>query len=536
MRPDTRSWLACALVICAACSAIVDFPDKAPPTEDPDSGMDSGSADAASDALVDARRSDAAGDAQQDSGPPMTCATNANCDSNQLCCPSEGTNKCVGISSRGCTACNQACDNAAAPNCGARVCECVMGTGKGCEPGQLCVGQGPTARCVECTIDADCAAKGGSAQCIDSKCAQCTRGAMLDSADDDVGCSGATPICGELNTCIGCNDATPATQCPGDAKCTPGLGCAGCKLNTPIGLANNGCPDGLPICRTGSTGLECGKCLTNLDCKYVEGQGYCHELTGLCSNKCDPDATGPNGCATAAAPFCKPAPTVPGGYDCAPCASGDCTGGKFCATAGNSAGSCVQCRDNADCPQNGLSPVCDASTNTCRARTMADCAAPTPYIDTTGVCVECTNKSHCDMNPKGPWCSAARRVCGQCSTDVECPGAKPVCNPTTSICEIGCLGVACPTHPEAPFCDQAKMYCVQCLSSTNCSAAAAPICNPAGTCVACTSDSSCMAKTAGSFCVSSGPRIGECAACDPFDNNGCVPPATCNSTTLSCSM
>jgi hypothetical protein len=542
MRPDTRSWLACVLVVCSACSAIVDFPDKAP-SRTPDGSIDGGLMDAAM-AMIDARRPGSGDDARVDTGTAVDCTRNTDCSSSELCCPVMGSNECVATNVERCTSCNQGCNSPAAPNCGARVCECVAGTGKGCEAGQLCVGQGAAAKCVECTTNAECAQKGGATQCVDSKCVQCSRGAMLDSSDDDVGCSGATPICGETNTCVGCNDAAPATQCPGDGMCTPGLPCGGCKLNTPIGLSSNGCPDGNPICKTINGAQQCAGCVNNLDCKFVEGQGYCHELTGLCSNKCDPDgATGANGCVTPGAPYCKPAAGVPGGYDCAACTAGDCTVGKFCATAGNHAGSCVQCRDSSDCNPNGLSPVCDASTNTCRARTMADCAAPTPYLDGTFTCVECINDDPC--RPMGKVCNLALRRCAQCSDDMQCSPAKPTCDQTTGTCKTGCSALTCTAlYPVlAPQCSDDLTSCVQCKASSNCNGdPTKPICSVAGTCVACdllmpipnAGDAACDSRERGTQCITSKGPNGRCGACDPARPATCPGATTCvlNPTTM----
>ncbi|HEX5657329.1 MAG TPA: hypothetical protein VFX59_09040 [Polyangiales bacterium] len=538
----------------AACSLVVDFPDQAAsPDQDRDSGLD---ARVDRDDGGDVETRDATADGSRQDSSRAECAKDTDCNSDQLCCSDQNVLACVPANVTSCTACGVGCTEPSAPNCGARVCECVKDTGKGCDPGQTCDSTGGTSRCVECANDNDCAGVTGKPLCdlASNKCVQCKRGDNLDSSADDVGCSEVrSPICGPSNTCIGCDDTVAASKCPGMTVCSPGLGCGGCKADVPtVGL--NGCTqESAPICRASESGLTlCQACTTNAECKFAEGQGYC--ANGRCSNKCDGDAVlGPNGCTAAAAPFCKPASNVPGGYDCAACSPADCTNGTFCATTGSKAGSCVQCRMNIDCPQNGLAPICDATSFTCRARTMADCVAPTPFLSTTGAtagtCVECGSNDQCAASAKGPFCNTATGNCGACATSANCPATTPTCDTATNTCVVGCTLAVCAMQPVAKFCNTAMTACVQCNTSLDCpvepSPTPAPLC-AAGACVPCTQypgsnaerDAACYTKTTGARCfrqanTMSNAYVGLCGICEPGQGQ-CTGAATCSPTSFVC--
>jgi hypothetical protein len=542
MGPVARSWLACLAVVCTACSLVVDFPDKAP-RDAGDDELDARPLPNESGADVETRDAAVDGSRPDTSGPE--CVMDMDCDNADLCCFRDGRVQCIPSDVMGCTACGIACSDPRAPNCGARVCECVAGTGKACEAGQTCNGSGATAKCVECLNDNDCTAVIGKPLCdtASNKCVQCKRGDMLESSADDVGCGDVrTPICGPSNTCIGCDDTVPASKCPGTSVCSPGLGCGGCKADVPV-VGQNGCTmESLPICRATESGLtQCSACQTNAECKLAEGQGYC--AMGRCSNKCDGDgALGANGCANPAAPFCKPATGVPGGFDCAACTAADCANGTFCATTGAKAGSCVQCRADADCPQNGLAPVCDTTTFTCRARTMADCAVTpaTPIFNmATGTCVECIDSTQCAGNPKGLVCNPATNTCVGCASSMTCPATAPTCDPATNACVAQCASsnFCRAAHPATPYCNAAMTACVECLDSTNCTAdVKKPLCSATNACAACTNTVGCQTKIAGTICVTGGTVYdGACAQCVPGATpNPCPGAATCSPATLLC--
>jgi hypothetical protein len=537
MGPVARSWLASVAVFFSACSLVVDFPDKVPE----DAGLDAapGTRDAAGDVVTADVRPDRSA---PEAGPGQTCGKDTDCDTNELCCNVNNAMSCVDTNVQRCTACNAGCDSPRAPNCGQRVCECVPGTGKACDPGQTCDNAGAMPRCVECTGDNDCAMVAGKPFCDNEKCVQCKRGAMADSSSDDVGCGDArTPICGPDRTCIGCDDSLPATKCPGTLVCSPGLGCGGCKADQPIIVANGCAQESSPICKSVDNLTQCVPCTTNVECKFAEGQGYC--AGGRCSNKCDGDGQlGANGCTNPAAPFCKLATGVPGGYDCAGCVAADCSNGTYCATAGAKAGACVQCRTNADCPQNGLAPICDQTSFTCRARAMTDCAATpaTPILSPTGTCVQCVNDTQCTG---GLHCSPTKNTCVQCATFADCPATAPTCNPTTNVCEAGCSELLCMGQAVAKHCNAAMTQCVQCRTSLDCPVSATPLCNAAGACVACTAmpgttpavDALCDAKTRGTQCVRTGANTGKCGACGPGTGTLVCPlPQACEPATLLC--
>jgi hypothetical protein len=535
-------------VICSACSLVADFPDHPPRTNSEDSGIDSGPAteEAGRDAQVEA-----ATDAARAEASVTSCKAHTECDADELCCGVNNSNQCVEANVQRCGDCDQGCTSARAPNCGQRVCECVPGTGKACDPGLICAGQGADAKCVECASSNDCAMVSGKPFCVANKCVECDRGAMLDSSADDVGCSDATdvktPICGADNTCVGCDDSKADLHCPGTQVCSPGLGCGGCKADaTSIGVSVNGCQESAPICKVVSDLARCVGCTTNLECKYPAGQGYCAQTTGQCSNTCDPDgAYGANGCTVATAPFCKPVAGT-SAFACAACAAGDCTNGTFCATTGAQAGACVGCRMNADCNPNGLAPVCDQTSFTCRARTMADCAATpaTPVIDSTGKCVQCINDVQC---PTGQHCSPTKQTCGQCADSATCPLNAPTCNTNTGTCEASCTDAVCAlSHSPATLCDTVTKACMECKTSPQAPVALTcpperPLCSSVNTCVKCgdipgdpsVANNACYLRTTGSTCLRTGNNAGKCGVCDP-GAIACTGALTCNPTLLVC--
>ncbi|HEX5661113.1 MAG TPA: hypothetical protein VFX59_28170 [Polyangiales bacterium] len=405
--------------------------------------------------------------------------------------------------------------------CGQAVVECVVGSGKGCDPGAVCADEGGLRRCVACVEDDDCAAVEGKPFCEGNACVQCRRGAMLASAADDVGCGldVRAPICGPDNTCVGCDDSMEDRRCPGSLVCSPGLGCGGCNADAPD-LGANGCSTpSAPGCRQVNGLTQCQPCTANQDCRFAEGKGYCVVQTGTCSTRCDPAAPpANNGCTSPSAAFCKAASSVPGGVDCAPCSAGDCSAGSFCATSGQRAGTCVGCRADEDCAPNPSAPLCDLASQQCRARTMNDCKAPTPYLSSAGTCVACTQDRHCSAS-------------------------APTCNAMTNLCEARCISDArCrDAHPDTRRCNRAMTACVQCNASTECPVLATPLCS-AGSCVPCTDypgmpgaqNAACSAKTARARCFRSGSNAGLCGQCDPTDDVIDCTDGSCNASLLVC--
>ncbi|MDB4986855.1 MAG: hypothetical protein JWN04_2033 [Myxococcaceae bacterium] len=528
-RVDRSLWPYLLLALVGACSLIVDFPAK------PEASVDAG---------TDAKVSrDGAHDTGRDVGPvadaqQMTScdpSDNARCGDTQLCCDRQEGNgpSCIDtIASSDCSACNVGCSDAKAPNCGGRTCECEAGSGQACPDGQRCDGTGDGARCVECSVDADCAARSdGLKQCVSNKCVECDRGALANDPSDDQGCTPALPICNSGNQCTGCS--TSPNNCPSGMQCNPQQGCSGCRLDAPISA--NGCGGTSPICGSttigGAPAAQCRKCANDSEC----GVGYCVEATGECVSGCDPDQPPiANGCA-AVTPICVPNDT---GYSCKVCtAASDCsklTATPLCATSGTQSGQCVQCRNNGDCDQTGATPVCSMVTSTCKARTMADCTGLTPYFEPTSKkCVQCITAANCVGNTgaAGPVCTAAF-TCAQCTTSLDCPASAPTCNPLTNMCVPCTIDAECPASrfPATPHCNAGA--CAACSDSSQCPDAK-PICSPAAkSCVLCNgevnADALCaqrgVLKSAPSpFCITTDPaalKVGQCGVCDA-PNRGC---------------
>lgn len=537
MRPVvTTPWLSVVSLALglSACSLVVDFPAR--PTADEDGSIDAGRDDGGPERNDgggrDGSRADAAGDTGTRDAMPSMCspATLTSCGDSKLCCDRKDGNGpgCVAVSSASdCTECGVGCMDPSAPHCGNRVCECAPGSGVGCAAGQVCLGEGAAASCVQCTADADCAARTDKRnQCVANECVECDRGPLPNDPADDQGCSGNTPICGPTGTCVGCSDTV---LCPAGQQCNVGQGCFGCKVEGP--LASSGCSGTTPICRPvdvmGQQQFQCQPCVNNTDCKG----DYCDNATGACINACDPqEAPGANGCANKEAPICKPSGAS---YACSACtAASDCRApAANCAVDGPLAGQCVACRNNTDCSQTGLTPVCGA-TGTCRARVASDCTGATPRFDPVSMtCVECLTASEttdCMGNLKGAFCNAAMQ-CSQCRIDDHCPAPGPrVCNLATNTCTAGC-NTSAQCAPPAPLCLGGA--CVGCATQADCTTAAAPVCAPAtNTCVACNAlgvpaaeaDRQCAMKPPmmSPVCVRT---TGSCGVCDPTTNLGCMP-------------
>ena len=232
-----------------------------------------------------------------------------------LCKPDTG-----GIFS--CRACTPA-DCAAGETCattGPRAGACVRGPAGPAD----CVAPTPAFlsaenRCVECTVDAQCAASTVGKYCnqADFKCAPCGalaataalrdtaclskspttpfchRSGLCGACKSGADCSGATPICSETATCVGCNTLTMPSP---DAACTivdddsprcvtggtvvgaPVGSCATCNPGAPPGM--NGCDSGNPYCgpSPSNPGVTCNDCVPGAT---IGTPGAC--LVGVCA-------------------------------------------------------------------------------------------------------------------------------------------------------------------------------------------------------------------------------------------------------------
>ena len=127
----------------------------------------------------------------------------------------------------------------------------------------------------------------------------------------------------------------------------------------------------------------------------------------------------------------------------------------------------------------------------------------------------------------------------ECSTDAQCSGNKPHCDPTTHTCG-GCVSDADCSDPAAPAC-QPSGACGQC-SSTNSSLCTGntPACDTmTGTCVLCTlgpsgNASQCQNDPAGPVCVAGAGGTVHCGCLADADCGGANSGMVCDSVTSMC--
>jgi hypothetical protein len=200
---------------------------------------------------------------------------------------------------------------------------------------------------------------------------------------------------------------------------------------------------------------------------------------------------------------------------CTPCtSSSQCSGlTPVCETTAGSpyVGQCVACSGSVVSGCAGGTPFCDTTTDTCRACTVSDCAAPTAICESSG---------------------AAAGTCVACdaTNTSTCTGATPVCDLTVFVC-VGCVTHADCKDASMPTCDVATQTCRACAANSDCPG---DVCvtdsgsSKAGQCVGCLKDSDC------------GGSNGDCDTatntCTCTKNEQCSNPTpTCsNSTCVAC--
>jgi hypothetical protein len=231
------------------------------------------------------------------------------------------------------------------------------------------------------------------------------------------------------------------------------------------------------------------------------------------------------------------------------------TSGEPCACGGDSA-----------C--GGSTPICDTTSQTCRACTSnADCSGSTPVCAPSGnpkagLCVACASDSDCDANPNTntPICSltgTTTDTCVACTSSPQCvtAGLEPLCDtsaPYAGQC-VQCLSnTNCTSETDDPTCvSTGTTNICGCLSNTNCPVVA-PICDTTtNQCEGCTSDAQCSVPTPA--CQSSGSLMGECTQCSSTNTTqctgatpacddatgtcvGCTSNADCSGTTPICNL
>jgi Cys-rich repeat protein len=347
-----------------------------------------------------------------------------------------------------------------------------------CPAGQQCIGelcvprtlcdsdsdcQAPTPRCdsgsgvcVQCLEDGDC---GDGETCADSICRQKNQCASDDECD-----SGEICVAGTCETGCRSNRDCPAgfqclpdvgdhgtcAQCVEDSNCPPGYRCSDYECEFFCTQDSHCTPD---VCDP-ATG-ECVECMEDGDC----AAGFiCREHTCLRGCRDDGDCPG-NAC-------------VPG------CTSDrDCPAGLYCASDQGDHGACVECIENAHCPE---AYICHNNTCTFSCTTDNDCSVPLPVCDAqSGACVACLSKGDCTVGhlcvdqvcvpgceddrdcPTGQECQGGqcREVCvpsgdEQCDTiDNDCDGRTDAADPqlVLSPCELT-AGVCAGSHHDAGQC------------------------------------------------------------------------------------
>lgn len=340
---------------------------------------------------------------------------------------------------------------------------CMNGTCQvtDCSNGQQC----PTgSMCV------DDPAGSGAKVCTDLQCTNttpCPNGQVCELGICKGGATGLGGQCGSCSTESDCNNGLVCTQvgaslhctqpCSNDGNCSSGWDCgqaSGASTMTCLpevshcsGCLVDGCAQG-QICNP-SNGMcttpvaTCGNCVDDGQC----GAGSrCHGKTGtkFCVPECGAGCPNNSTCkvVTGDIMLCE-------WNNEGPCCLGDnCTGaGDPCSTVECAGalpiclnGVCVQCAQDADCPEG---QACNDAL-TCEA---GQCSGSTPWFNgALNKCCECLNGTHCG----GKTCL---------TTTCMCEGN----NPTGNICDT----CADPYPGCAEF--QGQWVCVQCSDNSHCS-------------------------------------------------------------------
>jgi clumping factor A len=110
--------------------------------------------------------------------------------------------------------------------------------------------------------------------------------------------------------------------------------------------------------------------------------------------------------------------------------------------------------------------------------TNAQCPAAKPVCNTAAtpkVCVVCLTNAQCPTS--APVCNTTTHACVGCTTDANCPAALPACLSTGACGECSATNATKCTGAK-PVCDTTGDVCVGCLSNANCRGET-PICSTA---------------------------------------------------------
>lgn len=218
-------------------------------------------------------------------------------------------------------------------------------------------------------------------------------------------------------------------------------------------------PDNLGQCQ------QCDRRFANQPGNNECPAGYYCNGAALCA-PCDSaafcgDACSPCGLST---PYCL---NRNARYQCVQCTDdAQCPNGR-CDPATNE---CRGCNDDGDCPTTGR---CDTATNTCSGcNDDGDCGPGRVCDLPTNTCVQCNRDSDC---PQGQVCATALKECRECNTDAQCPRGESCSNHTCTPCSTSesCAGASCNCCPQGLKCGlvsgSSLPTCVECTSDADCS-------------------------------------------------------------------
>ncbi|HEX4336597.1 MAG TPA: hypothetical protein VH062_11825 [Polyangiaceae bacterium] len=323
----------------------------------------------------------------------------------------------------------------------------------------------------------------------------------------NVGCA-ADELCCALGQGVTCRKTTPSEceQCGVACPAALTSECSGrsCECVQKSGRVCSG-QDAEKFCNAGPP-IACVGCRDSTDCAgRTDGKGRC--VSGQCA-ACDPmqasaGCSGNTPICDATTLTCKACSTAPN----------NCPAPLLC-TAGGACGHCVSATDCSTL----TSPICDATTTQCRP---------------------CASNAECVAGPKLPYC--VTQVCSSCNpaNEAGCTDpTKPDCRGDATggySCQQCANNTQCAGHPTTPVCDANSGRCVVCAGDNDCKNAKTPLCvNNA--CVACdassgvalVSDLRCALKAGGQpACIRTGTQKGQCGACDPNASRGCTANQLC---------
>ena len=218
-------------------------------------------------------------------------------------------------------------------------------------------------------------------------------------------CTGATPVCGDIGTCVSC---VQDSQCPeATPACLTTGACGQCSVQNGSACLNTE----TPLCDP-STNL-CVACITDDDCVGTPTP-VCDDTTKTCRG-CLTDAD-----CTAGAPACQPSGL------CGECSATNLT---LCvaplSVCEPATGICVNCITDGDCTDEDA-PNCDTGAHLCReCLTNENCDRIRPVCDSSGTCNSCQSDVDCPVDY--PACTSSG-ACEACSAEnTSCAPGTPRC-------------------------------------------------------------------------------------------------------------